>query len=163
KVTNKANTCTGIIHLQSQELKKLRSLDLIDDFRHVEMGKILTEFYTLQGKSERIKNFPLPRQYATVSFYFVWLFILLLPYTFIGAFASLGTNYIWLTIPSTVIVAWVFYTMERIGDYSENPFEGTVNDVPITSLSRTIEIDLREMLNEMDIPQAITPVDDVLT
>ena len=46
--------------------------------------------------------------------------------------------------------------MEKIGDYSENPFEGTYNDVPITSIARAIEIDLREMLNETDIPKPIS-------
>jgi putative membrane protein len=43
--------------------------------------------------------------------------------------------------------------MEKIGDYSENPFEGTYNDVPITAISRTIEIDLREMINDDNIPE----------
>lgn len=45
--------------------------------------------------------------------------------------------------------------MEKIGDYSENPFEGTYNDVPITAIARGIEIDLREMINDQDIPAAI--------
>jgi len=46
------------------------------------------------------------------------------------------------------MVSWVFHTMERIGRIGENPFEGTANDVPITTMSRGIEIDLREMLDE---------------
>ena len=45
--------------------------------------------------------------------------------------------------------------MEKIGDYSENPFEGSYNDVPITSISRGIEIDLREMINDTDIPKPV--------
>jgi len=51
--------------------------------------------------------------------------------------------------------------MELVGDYSENPFEGLGNDIPMLSLCRTIEIDLKEMLGE-DLPPAITPVKDVL-
>ncbi len=50
---------------------------------------------------------------------------------------------------------WVFHTMERIGRVSENPFEGTPNDVPITTISRGIEIDLREMIDED--PESIPP------
>jgi putative membrane protein len=50
------------------------------------------------------------------------------------------------------LIIWVFFLMEKIGDYSENPFEGTYNDVPITSISIGIEIDLREMINDTDIP-----------
>ena len=45
--------------------------------------------------------------------------------------------------------------MEMIGDFSENPFEGTYNDVPISSISRAIEIDLREMINDTEIPKPI--------
>ena len=45
--------------------------------------------------------------------------------------------------------------MEMIGDYSENPFEGTYNDVPITSITRGIEIDLREMIEDTDIPGSV--------
>jgi putative membrane protein len=54
---------------------------------------------------------------------------------------------------------WVFHTMERIGRVSENPFEGKSMDVPITTISRGIEIDLREMLDESpaSIPPPIEP------
>ncbi len=38
--------------------------------------------------------------------------------------------------------------MERIGLVGENPFEGSANDVPISTMSRGIEIDLREMIDE---------------
>ena len=50
---------------------------------------------------------------------------------------------------------WVFTTMEKIGESSENPFEGSANDVPITAMSRTIEIDMLEML---DVEHAIQPL-----
>lgn len=52
------------------------------------------------------------------------------------------------------LLTWIYFLMEMIGDYSENPFEGTYNDVPITSIARTIEIDLREMINDDNIPEA---------
>ena len=60
----------------------------------------------------------------------------------------IGAHFVWLTIPFSIIVSWVFHTMERIGRVGENPFEGTANDIPITTMSRGIEIDLREMLDE---------------
>ena len=41
-------------------------------------------------------------------------------------------------------------------------FEGTPNDVPIAALSRNIEIDLREMLDEKDIPSPIQAVNNIL-
>ena len=38
--------------------------------------------------------------------------------------------------------------MERIGRTGENPFEGTANDVPISTIARGIEIDLRQNMGE---------------
>ena len=48
--------------------------------------------------------------------------------------------------------------MEMIGDYSENPFEGLYNDVPILNISRGIEIDIRQMLEEVNLPEPTQPV-----
>ena len=52
--------------------------------------------------------------------------------------------------------------MEQIGDTSENPFENAINDVPISAICRGIEIDLREMLGETNLPPKIEPVDGIL-
>ena len=63
------------------------------------------------------------------------------------------------------MVMWIFHTMERIGRASENPFEGTSLDVPIMTISRGIEIELREMFDEDPalIPSPIEPQHDTQT
>lgn len=157
-----SNAATQIIDRQSLDLASLKQRGLIDDFRHMELQKTLNEFYVEQGKCERIKKFPLPRQYATTSFLFVILFILLLPLGMVSAFSELGDWGPWLSVIFTTIVGWVFMTMELVGDYSENPFEGLGNDIPMFSLCRTIEIDLLEMLGVEDIPKPIKPEKGVL-
>ena len=162
ELINKKNTATQIIDNQAQDLKMLRELDLIDDFRHMELQKLLNDFYTHQGMCERIKKFPLPRQYGSMSFFFIGLFIFLLPFGLITEFHDLSEWGAWLSIPFTVIVGWVFLMMELVGDYSENPFEGLGNDIPMLALCRTIEIDLKEMLGEENLPPPIEPVNDVL-
>jgi putative membrane protein len=139
----------------------LRQAGIIEHFRHLEMHQMVTEFFALQGKSERIKNFPFPRQYATINYFFVILFIILLPFGMLDMFTNLKADYwIWLSIPFSVVCSWVFWMMEIIGDYSENPFEGLYNDVPISALARSIEIDIREMLDEKDLPTPIEPIGD---
>lgn len=162
RLINYENTATHIIDQQASDLKKLRSLDLIDDFRHMAMQGLLNQFYAEQGKCERIKKFPLPRQYGAFSFVFVGIFIFLLPFGMVPAFAKLGEYGAFIAIPFTILVAWVYLVMELIGDYSENPFEGLINDIPMLSLVRTIEIDLKQMLNEKDIPSAIEAKNGVL-
>lgn len=161
-VLSKSNVATQLIAQQSHDLRKLHAKGLIHELRHVEMQNMLVDLYGQQGKCERIKNFPYPRQYATLNLMFVRLFNLLVPFGMIGEFAKLGSTFIWLTIPGSALIAWVFIMMERIGESTENPFEGGVNDVPITAMTRTIEIDLREMLGETDLPEPLKPVNNIL-
>lgn len=156
-VLSKKNPAVHLIALQSKELKELKVQGYTEDFRHMELEGLLVEMYTLQGQSERIKNFPFPRQYATVNLFFIWIFIILVPFGMLSEFDKLGEHFVWLTVPFSMITSWVFHTMEMIGDYSENPFEGLWNDVPILAISRTIEIDLRDMLDETNLPPAIQP------
>lgn len=162
RLINYKNTATQIIDQQSQDLKELRALNLIDDFRHMEMQNVLYDFYVHQGKAERIKKFPLPRQYGNASQIFIGIFLFLLPFGMITEFHKLGETAAYLSIPFSVVVGWVFIMMELVGDYSENPFEGLGNDIPMLALCRTIEIDLREMLDETDIPKGIEAVNGVL-
>ncbi len=155
RLINHVNTSTQIINEQTRELQKLRKENLIDDFRHMELQQLLYHFYEHQGKCERIKKFPLPRQYANISFYFVCIFIFLLPFSMIPELMKLGELGFWLSIPITALIGWVYVMMEIVGDYSENPFQGMANDIPMLSLCRVIEIDLREMLGETDLPPSI--------
>jgi ion channel-forming bestrophin family protein len=161
-VVSKKNRATHVINLQSKDLRVLFENGVIDHFLHLQLGSMLTNLYEQQGKCERIKNFPYPRQFATLNLFFVWLFTFLVPLGMLQEFDKLGEHFVWLTIPFSVLVSWVFLAMEKIGESTENPFEGTPNDVPMAALSRTIEIDLREMLDEKDIPGAVQPVNNIL-
>ncbi len=60
------------------------------------------------------------------------------------------------------MVSWVFVMLERISASCEDPFEWCGTDVPIATLCRVIEIDLREMLDEDDIPKPLRPVEGML-
>lgn len=156
------NKATQIISLQSQSLADLQENDTLHMLRQIEMQKVLADFYDHQGKAERIKRFPLPRQYASLSFVFNCFFIFLLPLGIVAEFAKLGDAGVWLMIPFGTLVGWIYVVMELIGDYSENPFEGLGTDVPMLSICRTIEIDLLQMLGETDLPKPIQPVNDIL-
>jgi putative membrane protein len=164
-VLNATNKQTAVLNLQSKQIKSLKLEGLIEDFRHMEFKNMIGELLTLQGKAERIKNFPYPRQFATLNLFFAWIFVALLPFGLMSEFEKIGQslvnsnytgivnqfiaeNFVWLTIPFSVIISWIFFTMERIGDVSENPFEGVANDVPITTISKGIEIDIREMIGD---------------
>lgn len=163
---SKNNKQTALLYLQSHHLKRLKDEGHIWEFAFLELEGILKDFFALQGKSERIKNFPYPRQFATLNMLFMWVFVLLLPIALVPQFADIGKDisinhkligslFPLFSIPFYVAIGWIFHTMERIGRTGENPFEGTANDVPISTIARGIEIDLRQNLGESkeDIPE----------
>ena len=164
-VLSKSNKQTAILYLQSKHIGQLKEKGIIWEFSFLELENVLGELFIHQGKSERIKNFPYPRQYASLAYYLVKLFVVLLPFGIVSEFAdiakyisidhpSVGSYFIWLSVPFCACVSWAFHIMERMARIGENPFEGGPNDVPISTISRGIEIDLREMLdeNKNDIP-----------
>lgn len=161
-ILSKKNRATQLIALQSTRLRELREAGHIDPLVYVELQKLLIDLYDQQGKCERIKNFPYPRQFASINLFFVWLLVLLLPLGMLNEFQKLGEHFVWLTIPFSAVASWVFVSMERVGEATENPFEGGANDVPMTALSRTIEIDLRDMLDEMELPAPVGAVNEIL-
>ena len=159
------NKASAILTLQSKHIAEIKAKKGMWEFCFLELERLIKEFYTLQGKSERIKNFPYPRQYFTLGLHLTWAFILLLPYAIIPEFTKIGVNLQEFTgvdpvyfsvssIPFIVCVSWIFHTMGRMGRAGENPFEGTIHDVPISTIARTLEIEISHLLNE---PEDIRP------
>lgn len=156
-VVSKTNKAATVLSLQAHHLRMLKEKGLIWEFSFLELQGKISELMTHQGKSERIKNFPYPRQFATLGYLFVNIFIFLLPFGIVPEFAEIGSGlirnfplvgnyFVWLAVPFSIIVSWLFNTMQRIGTVGENPFEGSANDVPISTIARGIEIDILEMI-----------------
>ena len=158
----KRNFATQLLDRQAQHIARLRTKGLVDSNQHVQLQNLISSFYDEQGKSERIKNTPFPRQYATTSTLFIFVFMTLLPFGLLPQFLELGERYMFLLIPFNLIVSWVFMFMEYVGDVSENPFEGLLNDTPIQTIVRNIEIDLKDMLGEDNLPERTIPFAGVL-
>jgi putative membrane protein len=87
----------------------------------------------------------------------------LFPYAYeLGESRAIGHWTVWLNIPFSALVGWVFVALEKVGEKSSNPFEGGANDVPISSIARRIEIELRGMLGEKTDLKPIEAKDHIL-
>lgn len=169
-VLSKNNPAAQLLSIQGVELKKIHTDGLLEHFRFLGMHSALREFSSHQGKSERIKNFPYPRQYATINLLFVRLFCILLPFALLGEFhdfndkinGALKGYMVWFVIPFSALISWVYTSLEQVGESTENPFEGNANDVPISQMSRSVEIDMREMLGETDLPEKLQARNDIV-
>ncbi|PND33130.1 bestrophin [Achromobacter pulmonis] len=109
----------------------------------------------IQASCERIKFTPSPYAYSLLLHRTAWLFCLLLPFGLVGALE-------FLTPVAVSIVAYTFFGLDALGDELEDPFGKDENDLPLSALARTIEIDLLEGLGVRPLPEAPRPVDFVL-
>ena len=164
----KKNKATQLMALQSKHINKLQVAGNLSELQLQSLQNAISTFYDNQGKAERIKNFPYPRHFSSIATIMLNLFVFLVPYGLLNDFNKLGNGTliegysIWLNIPFAILLTWVFNSLDVVGESSTNPFEGSANDVPITNISRTIEIDMRDMLDETNLPAAITPENNIL-
>ncbi|WP_261512624.1 bestrophin family protein [Chryseobacterium paludis] len=167
-ILSKKNRATQLTAMQSRELMEAYANGKINDFQWTQINQQLIKFTDDQGKAERIKNFPYPRNFSSITTYLLLLFIVFVPFGLLKEFDKLGEGTllegftIWFNIPFSLLVTWCFHTLDSVGEASVNPFEGSPNDVPITQISRTIEIDMRDMLDESDLPSVITPKNNIV-
>ncbi|QGN24393.1 bestrophin family protein [Elizabethkingia anophelis] len=167
-ILSKKNKATQLTALQSEEFGELKKAGNINDFQWTLLQQSIIKFTDDQGKAERIKNFPYPRNFASIATYLLFIFVILAPFGLVKEMDKLGEGTflqgytVWFNIPFSAIIAWAFHTLDTVGESSVNPFEGSANDIPITQISRTIEIDMRDMLDEKDLPQPITPKNNIV-
>lgn len=128
----------------------------VDAFHLPVLEASLTEFANIQGGCERIRATPIPFSYTVLMHRIVELYCLSLPF---GIVSSVGV-----ATPFVVgMIAYAFLALDAIGGEIEDPFGTDPNDLPLSQLSRMIEINLRERLGEEDLPDPVRPVDGVLS
>ncbi len=137
-----------------QEMGKRTKLaldkEIINDFQHIEINRILTELYNLQGRAERIKFTVFPYYYNFFTRLFLWVFVCILPFSLVEMM-DLGV------VPTSLAISFIFYILDQSGQVTEDPFENRAADTPMTTICRNIEIDLLQHLDEKDIPEPILP------
>lgn len=79
--------------------------------------------------TERVLNTPLPIAYSIAISQITWVYVLMLPFQLWNALH-------WLTIPGTIIGAYIILGIAAIGREIENPFGNDVNDLPLESFCK---------------------------
>ena len=149
------NVPLAIQEMMGQLLLECQVREWIDALQWQAMDESLNDLADAQGGAERIKNTPMPKQYDYFPQLFVQIYCMLLP-------LALVTSMGWLTPLGSTLVGFIFLALNQIGRDLEDPFENTIFYVPLTSITTTIEINLRQLLGETDLPEPVMPVDGVM-
>jgi putative membrane protein len=142
------NVATQAVALQSEDIAAFFGHS--GEYRQVKIAEILRELHIRQGQSEAIKNTVLAWGYTQYTRILSRTLAVIVIFSQLNSFSVAGAVL-------TGFIATVFLTIEQVGRNLDNPFEGSFNDAPITSLCRTIEIDLLQQISQPCTLEPIAP------
>lgn len=140
-VSRYSNVPAAMLELHARDMSYALKQGWLNEFQQVEIDRTITRLCDAMGKCERIKNTVFPATYSLYIHFAMNFFILLLPFALIEYFGLVE-------VPLVIAIAASFMLIEKMAIHLQDPFENKPTDTPMTAISRTIERDLRQMLND---------------
>lgn len=144
------NIPNAVLSLHALDLREALNNKSINEFQQIQIDATILRLCDSMGACERIKNTPFPQTYSMLLHLLIYIFAAILPF---GLF-----NYSF-TIEITLnsLISSIFLLIEKTAVYKQDPFENRPTDISMTSIARTIEINLLQMINAKEIPAPIKP------
>lgn len=149
-VKDQDNIPNAILNLMQMKLTGFYERGEIDHILFQSLDNTLKRLCDSMGKCERIKNTIFPTQYSFFVHVTIFIFTIILPMSLIDSIGRIA-------IPITFTISFLFFYVENISYVMQSPFENGANDTPMTTLCRTIEINLLQTIGESNIPDKILP------
>ena len=150
KISAHNNKPLALLQLNSLQISELKNNGKMDIFSQVHIDKTLINFTTAMGMAERIKNTVFPVTYRVFLHLMIYLFIITLS-------ISLGVVKPLYEIPLLVIISSGFFVLEKTATLLQDPFENNPTDTPMTTIATNIEINIKQLLKEAEIPKPLKP------
>ncbi len=152
EISKHQNKPLGILSLNNRDISALRDAGQLDTFTLVQLNNTLVNFTNGMGMSERIKSTIFPVTYRLFLHSIIYVFIITLS-------ISLRNVAGYFEIPLLLIIACFFFLLERTATHLQDPFSNKPTDTAMTAIATTIEINLKQLINEQDVPQPKQPTD----
>jgi putative membrane protein len=151
-IQNQKNIPLALLDIQSQYLSILHKEKSINDYQQIQIDATLVKLCASMGMAERIKNTYFPKTYRLTLRLFIYIFLATLSF-------GLTEIYGLIEIPFIFLISIPLLLLEKIAYTIQDPFENKPSDTAMTSISRTIEINIKQQLGLNDIPEAISTDD----
>ncbi|MDG4651734.1 bestrophin family ion channel [Chryseobacterium arthrosphaerae] len=139
------NIPNALLDAHSRQLKDIAVSQGLTDFQQMQLNDIITRLCDSMGKCERLKNTVFPRSYSVLVHILIYVFAVILPF-------GLDDSQLAVEILVTFLIPIVFIAIEKTSIIMQDPFENRPVDTPVTSLAQTIEINIRQMIGEQNVP-----------
>lgn len=107
----------------------------------VQIDSSIVKLCDSMGKCERIKNTVFPRAYSVLIHFLIYVLMTMMPF-------GLEDQSKLVEIALTIIVPSLFIAIEQTAILMQDPFENRPTDTPMTTLSRSIENTILEIVGE---------------
>ena len=155
-VDRHANKPLGILQLNTTDICRLREKGSIDIFSHIQLNNTMVNLTNWMGMAERIKTTVFPVTYRLFLHMIIYVFIITLS-------ISLRNVAGYFEIPLLLLITSFFFLLERTATHLQDPFSNKPTDTAMTAIATTIEINIKQLLNETDVPVPHQPNDYYLT
>jgi putative membrane protein len=149
-LAGQANLGQALLHEHMRDLVSLSDAGALDERRLQSLDSSIRSFLDVQGGCERIQKTPLPRGYGFIAEQLITIYAFLFPLAFVADLHLLA-------VPVNVLVCTAFILITEAGRVLEDPFSMYFNGLPLTNLSSTIEVNLRNRLGERGLPSVAGP------
>lgn len=139
------NIPNALLDAHSKQLKEIATTKELTDFQQMQLNDIVTRLCDSMGKCERLKNTVFPRSYSILVHILIYVFAAILPF-------GLDDSQLVVEIAITFLIPIMFIAIEKTSIIMQDPFENGPVDTPMTSLAQTIEINIRQMIGEQNVP-----------
>ena len=140
------NIPNALLSKHSDQLRKAFQEKKINEFQQIQIDTTIVNLCNSMGRCERIKNTVFPKSYSTLIHFLIYFFVTILPF-------GLSDDFISLEIFLCISVPMIFIAIEKTSILMQDPFENLPLDTPMTALSRTIEINIKQMIGDNSVPE----------
>lgn len=144
------NKPLAIVQLNAQNLRHLKESGELDAYTYVELNSTLCSLIDYMGMAERINSTVFPVTYRYYLHLIIYIFVVTL------SVAMENVNALF-EIPLLVVISACFFLIEKSAYHLQDPFRNRPSDTPVTTIARNIEINIRQLLGEKDVPAPIPP------
>ncbi|MDF2191299.1 bestrophin family ion channel [Paraflavitalea sp. CAU 1676] len=145
--TNKA---LAILQLNNQDIAMLRNNGHIDSYNHVQLNNTMVNLVNAMGMAERIKGTIFPVTYRLFLHLIIYVFIITLS-------IALRKTAGYFEIPLLLLIASFFFLLERTATHLQDPFSNKPTDTPMTAIATNIEIGIKHLIGDSDVPEPHQP------
>ena len=150
KISAHHNKPLALLQLNTLQIAALKNKGEMDIFSHIQLNTTLINFSNAMGMAERIKSTVFPVTYRVFLHFMIYIFVITLS-------ISLGEIEPIFESPLLVIISSGFFVLEKTATLLQDPFENKPTDTAMTTIATTIEINIKQLLKETDIPKPLKP------